>query len=67
MSSNASNEYTQTQLIEIYALNQQATVGDCDTQRPTRITDILAKAKWDAWNSKMGMSKTEARKQLEDI
>ncbi|KAF9186366.1 hypothetical protein BGZ51_002060 [Haplosporangium sp. Z 767] len=67
MSSNPSNNYTQAQLLEIYALNQQATIGDCNTQRPTGFIDILAKVKWDAWNSKKGMSKAEAQKQLEDI
>ncbi|KAF9182352.1 hypothetical protein BGZ50_004959 [Haplosporangium sp. Z 11] len=29
--------------------------------------DMMGKAKWDAWNSKQGMTKEEAQKQLEKL
>jgi len=46
-------------LLELYALYKQATVGDCDTQRPGMM-DFKGKAKWDAWDGKKGTSKADA-------
>ncbi|KAL7293797.1 acyl-CoA-binding protein-like [Trichogramma pretiosum] len=48
-------------LLEIYALFKQGTVGDCNTSRPGML-DFKGKAKWDAWNAKKGMSQDEAKK-----
>mmetsp|Transcript_11670 Transcript_11670/g.18976 ORF Transcript_11670/g.18976 Transcript_11670/m.18976 type:complete len:87 (+) Transcript_11670:150-410(+) len=48
------------ELLEIYALYKQATVGDVNTTRPG-LMDFKGKAKWDAWNSKKGLSKEEAK------
>ncbi|XP_008206350.1 putative acyl-CoA-binding protein [Nasonia vitripennis] len=48
-------------LLELYALYKQATVGDCNTSRPGML-DFKGKAKWDAWNGKKGMSQEEAKK-----
>ncbi|KAF9364710.1 hypothetical protein BGX34_000667 [Mortierella sp. NVP85] len=51
-------------LLELYALFKQATVGDINTTRPgTFSIDLAAKAKWDAWNGKKGISKEDAEKQ----
>lgn len=56
--------------LEMYALFKQATVGDCNTVRPGMM-DFKGKAKWDAWESKKGMSKEDAMvgyvKLLEDL
>ncbi|XP_051160115.1 acyl-CoA-binding protein homolog [Leptopilina boulardi] len=49
-------------LLEIYALFKQATVGDCNTARPGML-DFKGKAKWDAWNGKKGLSQEDAKKQ----
>ncbi|XP_043465354.1 acyl-CoA-binding protein [Leptopilina heterotoma] len=49
-------------LLEIYALFKQATVGDCNTERPGMF-DFKGKAKWDAWNGKKGLSQEDAKKQ----
>ena len=46
-------------MLEVYSLYKQATVGDCDTARPGML-DFKGKAKWDAWDSKKGMSKADA-------
>ena len=46
-------------LLELYALYKQVTVGDCNTTRPGMM-DIKGKAKWDAWNGKKGTSKEKA-------
>ncbi|XP_012261807.1 acyl-CoA-binding protein-like [Athalia rosae] len=48
------------ELLEIYALYKQATVGDVDTARPGML-DFRGKAKWDAWNGKKGISQDDAK------
>ena len=49
-------------LLELYALFKQATVGDNNTERPGMF-DLKGNAKWDAWTSKNGMSSEEAEKE----
>ncbi|XP_058806958.1 enoyl-CoA delta isomerase 2-like [Phymastichus coffea] len=51
---------TDQELLELYALYKQASVGDVNTSRPAMF-DLKGKAKWDAWNSKKGMSRDEAK------
>ncbi|KAG0086061.1 Acyl-CoA-binding domain-containing protein 1 [Podila epicladia] len=50
-------------LLQLYALFKQATVGDNDTSRPTGFTDFKGKAKWDAWKEKSGLASADAEKQ----
>lgn len=52
--------------LEIYALFKQSTVGDVNTQRPGML-DFKGKAKWDAWNSKKGVSQEEAKQQYIEL
>lgn len=47
------------EMLEVYALFKQASIGDCNTERPGMM-DFKGKAKWDAWNGKKGMSKEDA-------
>lgn len=49
-------------LLKIYALYKQVTVGDCNTERPG-LLDMKGKAKWDAWNAIKGKSKDDAKKE----
>ncbi|XP_017892983.1 putative acyl-CoA-binding protein [Ceratina calcarata] len=49
-------------LLELYSLYKQATVGDCNTSRPGML-DLKGKAKWDAWNGRKGMSQDAAKEQ----
>uniref|UniRef100_A0A673HXS4 Acyl-CoA-binding protein n=1 Tax=Sinocyclocheilus rhinocerous TaxID=307959 RepID=A0A673HXS4_9TELE len=49
------------EMLEIYSLYKQATVGDVNTARPGML-DFTGKAKWDAWEAKKGMSKDDAMK-----
>ncbi|KAF9335080.1 Acyl-CoA-binding domain-containing protein 1 [Podila minutissima] len=49
-------------LLQLYALFKQATVGDINTTRPG-FTDFKGKAKWDAWKEKEGLASAEAEKQ----
>uniref|UniRef100_A0A8C4PL54 Diazepam-binding inhibitor-like 5 n=1 Tax=Equus asinus TaxID=9793 RepID=A0A8C4PL54_EQUAS len=43
----------------VYSFYKQATQGDCNIPAPPA-TDVKAKAKWDAWNDKKGISKMDA-------
>ena len=54
------------ELKEIYALFKQGTVGDINTTRPGML-DLKGKAKWDAWNSKKGMSQDEAKQKYIEV
>nr|AEZ53129.1 acyl-CoA binding protein [Onychostoma macrolepis] len=49
------------EMLEIYSLYKQATVGDVNTARPGML-DFTGKAKWEAWEAKEGMSKDDATK-----
>uniref|UniRef100_A0A672MJJ9 Acyl-CoA-binding protein n=1 Tax=Sinocyclocheilus grahami TaxID=75366 RepID=A0A672MJJ9_SINGR len=49
------------EMLDIYSLYKQATVGDVNTARPGML-DFTGKAKWDAWEAKKGMSKDDAMK-----
>uniref|UniRef100_A0A8C4I8X7 Acyl-CoA binding domain containing 7 n=1 Tax=Dicentrarchus labrax TaxID=13489 RepID=A0A8C4I8X7_DICLA len=50
---------TDEELLDLYGLYKQAMVGDINTDRPGMV-DLKGKAKWDAWNSRKGMSKDDA-------
>ncbi|XP_067139136.1 acyl-CoA-binding protein [Centruroides vittatus] len=57
---NLKSRPTDQELLELYALYKQATVGDCNTSRPGML-DLKGKAKWEAWNGKKGMSQNDAK------
>ncbi|KAK6523611.1 hypothetical protein TWF281_001593 [Arthrobotrys megalospora] len=50
---------TNDELLNLYALYKQATVGDTNTERPGMM-DFAGKYKWDAWKSQEGKSKEDA-------
>ncbi|XP_051966583.1 acyl-CoA-binding protein-like [Xyrauchen texanus] len=52
---------TDAEMLEIYSLYKQATIGDVNTAQPG-LLDFTGKAKWDAWEAKKGMSKEDAVK-----
>jgi acyl-CoA-binding protein len=47
------------ELLQLYALYKQATVGDNNTAKPGML-DLKGKAKWEAWNEKKGQSREAA-------
>ena len=47
------------ELLQLYGLFKQATVGDCNTDRPGMF-DPKGRAKWDKWNDRKGMSREDA-------
>jgi diazepam-binding inhibitor (GABA receptor modulator, acyl-CoA-binding protein) len=57
-------------LLKLYALYKQGTAGDVDGKRPG-FTDMVGRAKWDAWNEIKGLGKDDAMKQyvslIEDL
>ncbi len=53
-------------LLKLYALYKQGSVGDVDTKRPG-FTDMVERAKWDAWNGLKGQSKDEAMQGYIDL
>jgi acyl-CoA-binding protein len=53
-------------LLQIYSLYKQATVGDVEGKRPG-FTDMVGRAKWDAWNAIKGKSAEEAMKEYVDL
>ena len=53
-------------LLQIYALYKQASGGDADGKRPG-FTDMVGRAKWDAWNGLKGKSADDAMQEYVDL
>lgn len=53
-------------LLKIYALYKQATQGDNAEKKPS-FTDVVGRAKWDAWNKLQGTSAEAAQQQYIDL
>ena len=53
-------------LLKIYALYKQASAGDVDGKRPG-FTDMVGRAKWDAWNGLKGTSADDAMQDYIDL
>lgn len=53
-------------LLRIYSLYKQATQGDNEEAKPG-FTDIVARAKWDAWTKLEGTTSDEAMQQYIDL
>ncbi len=53
-------------LLKIYALYKQGSAGDVEGKRPG-FTDMVGRAKWDAWNRLKGTSKDDAMQQYIDL
>ena len=50
---------SQAELLELYGLFKQATLGDATGKRPGML-DIKGRAKFDAWSARKGMSQDDA-------
>ena len=53
-------------LLKIYALYKQASAGDVDGKRPG-FTDMVGRAKWDAWNEAKGQTSEAAMQAYVDL
>jgi diazepam-binding inhibitor (GABA receptor modulating acyl-CoA-binding protein) len=65
-SKNLSERPDNTTLLKIYALYKQATVGDNGEKKPG-FSDMVGRAKWDAWNGLKGTSKDDAMQQYVEL
>ena len=53
-------------LLQIYALYKQASSGDVADKRPG-FSDMVGRAKWDAWNAAKGKSTDDAMQEYVDL
>ncbi len=53
-------------LLKIYSLYKQGSVGD-NTEKKPGFSDMVGRAKWDAWNSIKGTSTDDAMQQYVDL
>ncbi len=53
-------------LLKLYALFKQATAGDVEGKRPG-FTDMVGRAKYDAWAAIQGKAKNEAMQEYVDL
>nr|WP_295081952.1 acyl-CoA-binding protein [uncultured Roseateles sp.] len=53
-------------LLKLYALFKQGSAGDVEGSRPG-FTDMVGRAKWDAWNELKGTSQDEAQQSYIDL
>ena len=53
-------------LLKLYALYKQASSGDVEGKRPG-FSDMVGRAKWDAWNAAKGQSAEVAMQEYVDL
>lgn len=53
-------------LLKLYALYKQATIGD-NTEKKPGFSDMIGRAKWDAWAAMKGKSSDEAMQEYIDL
>lgn len=53
---------TDEQLLLLYGLYKQATIGDCNISQPWSI-QIKERAKWEAWNDQIGRTTKEVKEE----
>ena len=53
-------------MLKIYALYKQATTGDNAEKKPS-LSDMVGRAKWDAWNNLKGTEADAAKQQYIDL
>jgi len=65
-SKNLSERPDNMTLLKIYALFKQASIGDATGERPG-FTDMIGRAKWDAWHALAGTTQEQAQQQYIDL
>lgn len=65
-SKNLSERPDNSTLLKIYALYKQASVGDNAEKKPG-FSDMVGRAKWEAWNNLKGTSSEDAMQQYIDL
>ena len=64
-SKNLSERPDNMTLLKLYALYKQGSTGDNGEKKPG-FTDMVGRAKWEAWNALKGTSQTDAMQQYID-
>lgn len=65
-SKNLSERPDNATLLKIYALYKQGSVGD-NTEKKPGFSEMVARAKWDAWNNLKGTSQDDAMQKYVDL
>ncbi len=65
-SKNLSERPDNATMLQIYSLYKQASVGD-NTEKKPGFTDMVGRAKWDAWDKLKGTSTDDAMKQYVEL
>ena len=65
-SKNLSERPDNATLLKIYALYKQGSTGD-NTEKKPGFSDMVARAKWDAWTKLKGTSTDDAMQQYVDL
>ena len=65
-SKNLSERPDNMTLLKIYALYKQGSTGDNAEKKPG-FSEMVARAKWDAWNNLKGVSQDDAMQQYVDL
>jgi acyl-CoA-binding protein len=65
-SKNLSERPDNMTMLKLYALYKQGSSGDVDGKRPG-FTDMVGRAKWDAWNELKGQAADEAKQAYIDL
>ena len=65
-SKNLSERPDNATLLNIYALYKQGTAGD-NTEKKPSFSDMVGRAKWDAWNKLKGTELDAAKQQYIDL
>ena len=65
-SKNLSERPDNVTLLKIYALYKQATAGD-NTEKKPSFSDVVGRAKWDAWEKLKGTGLDVAKQQYIDL
>jgi diazepam-binding inhibitor (GABA receptor modulator, acyl-CoA-binding protein) len=65
-SKNLSERPDNMTLLKIYALYKQGSVGDNSDKKPG-FSDMVGRAKWDAWNGLKGTAQADAQRQYIDL
>ena len=65
-SKNLSERPDNATLLRLYALYKQGSAGDNSDKKPG-FSDMIARAKWDAWEKLKGMSQDNAMRQYTDL
>ena len=65
-SKNLSERPDNATLLKIYALYKQGSTGN-NTEKKPGFSDMVARAKWDAWNNLKGTSTDDAMQQYIDL